>query len=225
MNGNTANGGLLAKWRDEIIFARPNEWFLNTDDDFIYYSNRNDENRLYHKQDAKDEGKALLKTPCSGLLLYGDKLYFVNENDKIVYSCSTEGKGVTRCSNKETTEFAVLNDGEVYINPVTRRLCVCKERVFFADSSNDYALTSIEVKSGEKEVFANIKPSHINSYRGDIYYTDRMRENKIFRLGSRYSICGNSSECLHVIDDWLYFLADKRWKRLSLVNFGEAEEV
>jgi len=225
MNGNTANGGLLVKWHDEIIFARPHEWFLNTDDKCIYYSNRSDENRLYCKQDPKDEGKALLKTSCSGVVLFGDGLYFVNENDKTVYRCSTEGRGVTRCSSKETTEFALLDNGEVYINPAARRLCVCKEKVYFADSSNDYVFTSIEAKSGEKEVYANIKPSYINTYGDDIYYSDRMRENKIFRLGGRHSICGDSAECLHVIDDWLYFLVDKAWKRLSLMNFGEAEEV
>jgi len=225
MNGNIANGGLLAKWRDEIIFARPQEWFLNTDDEFIYYSNRSDENRLYRKQNPQEEGRVLLKTPCSGLVLFGDGLYFVNENDKTVYRCSTEGRGLTRCSSKETTEFAVLDNGEIYINPAARRLCICQERAFFADANNDFVLTSIEVKNGEKEVFANIKPSYINTYGDDVYYADRMRENKIFRLGSRYSICGDSAECLHVIDEWLYFLADKSWKKVSLVNFGEAEEV
>ena len=225
MNGNIANGGMLAKWHDEIIFARPHEWFLNTDDDFIYYSNRNEENRLYRKREPKEEGKVLVKSPCSGLTLFGDGLYFVNENDKKVYRCSLEGRGVSRCSDRETTEFVVLDDGEVYINSAVRRLCACGEKVYFADANNDFVLTSIEVKSGEKVVYSSIKPSYINVYGDDIYYTDRMRENRIYRLGSRFSICGESAECLHVIDDWLYFLSGKKWKKLSLINFGDAEDV
>jgi hypothetical protein len=55
-----------------------------------------------------------------------------------------------------------------------------------------------------------------------------MRENALYRLdsfGNRLSIFGDSAECLHIIDDWLYFISNKKWRRLSLQNFGEAEEV
>ncbi|MDR2711598.1 MAG: DUF5050 domain-containing protein [Clostridiales bacterium] len=225
MNGNIANGGLLTKWQGEVIFARSHEWFLNADDDFIYYSNRNEENRIYRKREPKEEGMVLVKSPCSGLVLFDDGIYFINENDKNVYRCSTEGRGTTPHSKKETTEFAVLDDGEIYLNPAARRLCASRGRVFFADAANDFVLTAIEVKSGEKEVYSGIKPSYINVYGDVIFYTDRMRENKIHRLDMKNYICGESAEYLHVIDDWLYFMTGKIWKKISLVDYGEAIEV
>jgi hypothetical protein len=220
-----ANGGLLTKWQGGIVFARVNEWFLNSDDSFLYYSNRNDGNRLTRKENPGEEGEALLKTSCAGVVLFDDGIFYIDENDRRVYRCSTSGRGAARCSNKETTAFAVLDNGEVYINPDARRMCAAGEKIYFADAANDFALTCIELPRGEKEVFANIKPSYLNVYGDELFYTDRMRENKIFRLGSRFSISSESAEYLHVIDDWLYFMADKNWKRISLINFGEAEDV
>jgi len=231
INGNIANGGLAVKWRGNVIFARSNEWFLNADEEYIYYSNRDDENRLYKKTEVHDKGKIIVRKPCSGVTLFEDGIYYVNEEDQRVYRCSKEGKGVTACSKTETTEFAVLGDGAVYTNPNARRVCAFGGGVYFADGGNQdnlFALTFVDVRNGETSVFPDIKPSYINIHDDNVYYTDRGRENKIFRLdpsGSRMSVYGNSAECLHVLSDWLYFLADKKWKRLSLLNFGEAEEV
>jgi hypothetical protein len=55
-----------------------------------------------------------------------------------------------------------------------------------------------------------------------------MRGNAIYRLdptGSRFSIYGEGAECLHILGDWLYFISGHRWKKLSIIDFGEAEAV
>jgi len=229
MNGNIANGGLVVKWRGTLAFANPNEWFLNADDEFIYYSNRSDKNRLYRKRGANGEEKLILKEPCAFVTLFEDGIYYVNEEQMKIYRCSKEGKGRAQCYGQNAAEFGMKSDGGLYVNPNARRLCVCGQSAYFADANNSFALTIADLAhSGREKTFADIKPSHINIHDGNIYYTDRMRENALYRLdpsGGRLSIFGNSAEHLHIIDDWLYFISEKKWRRLSLHNFGEAEEV
>ena len=230
MNGNIANGGLVVKWRGGAVFARPNEWFMNADDEYIYYSDRNDENRIYRKGGGDVKGKMVVKKAGAGLTLFGGNLYFVNEDDKNVYRCTKEGKSAAACSNEETAEFAVLEDGGVFIRKNARRTCVAGAKAFFADGGNasePYALTCLDIRNGETETYPDIKPTFINHHDGNIYFTDANRANRIFRLepsGARMSVFGGCAAFLHVIDDWLYFFTEENWKRLSLLNFGEAEE-
>ena len=229
MNGNIANGGLVAKWRGSVVFAEPNEWFLNTDEEYIYFSDRSDKNRIYRKSGASSEGKLVLKEPCSFVRLFEDGIFYVNEDQMKVYRCSKDGKGRALCSLDRTAEFGILDYGGVYINANARRLCVCGHSAYYADACNDFALTITDTRnSGDTRVFPDIKPSHINVHDGNVYYTDRMRENALFRLdpfGVRLSIFGGGSESLHIIDNWLYFISGRKWRRLSLLNFGEAEEI
>ena len=225
MNSNIANGGLLIKWHDTVVFAKPNEFFLNTDEEYIYYSDRSDGNRLYKKHGPNDAGKVIMKKPCSGLTLFDDAVYYVNEDDNMVYRCSKEGRNETCFRKEETTEFCVLDDGSIYAPTNARRLCHCGDRAYYSDADNDFSLTYASTKNTEKQVYPTYKPSYINTYNDDVYFADRAQGNKIFRLGAKFSVYGESAACLHVINDWLYFLTNNSWKRLSLINFGEAEEV
>jgi hypothetical protein len=132
-----------------------------------------------------------------------------------------------------TTEFAVLPDGTVYANPDARRICICGENIYFADGGNKgslFAFTKYNYSTGEKEFTADVQPSYMNVYENDVYYTDRTKANNIFRIspnsnGSKVAVYGQSAELLHVIGDWLYFMSAKKWKRLSLTRFGDAQEV
>jgi hypothetical protein len=227
VNGNISNGGLLVKFQGQVVFARADEWFLNADDEFIYYSDRADKNRLYRRS-ANDDRELVVNGSCSGVILTNDRIYYTNEIDMTVYSCEKDGSGSKQCSDIKATEFAVLEDGCLYINPMARRLNVSGGIAYFADAENDFLLTTINMKSGEKESFTDVIPSCINVHSDCIYYTDRMRGNRIYRFKPGIgwlSIFGSSSENLHVINDWLYFISDNKWKKLSLLNFGEAEDV
>lgn len=229
VSGNIANGGLAAKWRGTVVFAKPNEWFLNSDDEHIYYSDRSDRNRLYRKREAGGEGTPVLKEPCSAVTLHEDGIYYINEDQMKIYHCSKEGRGRMQYSGESVTEFGLLRDGGIYANPGARRLCVDGQTAYFADVGNNYALTVADAASGAIiKVFPDVRPSFVNVHDGCVYYTDRMRGNAIYRLdtyGSKLSVFGSSSGYLHVIDSWLYFISAKKWHRLSLLDFGEAEEI
>ena len=226
MNGNIANGGLVVKLRDKVCFARTDEWYLNSDGAYIYYSDRADRNRLYRRHHTPDSEKKVLSDPCSGVRLFGDHIYYINEIDMKVYRCMKDGGEKTLCSDDTTSEFGVFEDGGLFINPAARRLCVSGSKAVFADAKNGFVLTIFDSATGKKEVVSDVKPSYINIHSGNIYYTDRMKGNKIYRLnprGDRLSIYGGGAECLHVIDNWLYFISNNRWKRLSLLSYGVAE--
>jgi len=225
MSGNIANGGLLVKWHNTVVFAKPNEFFLNSDEEYIYYSDRSDGNRIYRKSGPNDVGKAITKKPCSGVTLFNVTIYFVSDDNNKVYRCSKEGKDETTFRGEETNEFCILCDGSIYAPAAARMLCLCGEKAYYADAGSGYSLACVNTKTNEKQIFPTCKPSYINTYNGDTYYSDRAQGNKIFRLGSKFSVFGESSSLLHVIDDWLYFYTNKTWKRLSLIHFGEAENV
>jgi hypothetical protein len=228
MNNNIANGGLIAKWRGTLVFAQPNEWFLNAGTDGIYYSDRNNGNRIYRKQSVSAAGMPVVGEPCSFVSLFGGDIYYVNEDQMMVYRCSKEGKGKTRCSAEGVAEFGIFDGGTIYVNHSARRICTDGRTAFFADAANQYALTAVDTDGRAPRAYPDIKPSYINIHDNNIYYTDRMKGNTIYRLdpaGNRMTIYGRNAQCLHVIDDWLYFISDMRWKRLSLLYFGEAEEV
>jgi len=231
MNGNIANGGIAVQLHGGVVFARPNEWFLNADDDFIYYCDRNDSNRLYKMDGKSGNGRVVIKKPCSGVTLFEDGIYFISEDDKMVYRSTKEGRSINICSKTKATEFAVLKNGAVFVKPYARRICTNGDDIFYADGSNEmnlFALTRLNPENGKADVFPDIKPSYINVYNNNVYYTDRNRQNMIFWLnpsGGNMSVYGGSAECLHIIGDWLYFLVQKKWKRLSLLNFGETEDV
>ena len=228
MNGNIANGGLVINWRGSVVFAKPSEWFLNAGDDYIYYSDRSNGNWLFRKRGPEDAGTVLLKEPCSYVTLHGDDIYYINEDRARLARCSTEGDDRTRYPD-EVREFAITADGGVYTNPRARRLCLVGQTAYFADADNDFALTIATIAApGEAPVvFADIKPSFLNVHEDNVYFSDRSRANALCRLdraGGRITIFGGPAECLHIIDDWLYFLSGKTWVKLSLRNFGEAEE-
>ena len=227
MYGNIANGGLAVKWRGTVVFAKPNEWFLNADDRFIYYSDRSDKNRLYRKRGEDDPGELIVKEPCAFVTLFEDGIYYANEEQMKVFRCSKEGNDRTLCSCERTVEFGISDDGFVYINPHASRLCVHGQRAYYADGNNNFALTIVDiVNSGTLKVLPDVKPSFINTHDANVYYTDRMRGNSLWRLdpsGGKLSIFGGSAECIHIIDNRLYFLSGNKWRGLSLLNFGESE--
>ncbi|GHU50703.1 hypothetical protein AGMMS49975_02260 [Clostridia bacterium] len=223
-NANTANGGLAVKFRNDIVFARPNEYFLNAGEEFVFYSDRNDGDKLYRS------GGVILKRPCSGVILQNGFLYFADEEDKGVYRCTQDGKDLSRLTDKNVsaTEFALLPNGEIYTNQGARRLFAYENACYFADAKNGFALTKFDSQTGETSDFPEIVPSYINACGEYVYYTDRRQSNIIYRLDSSkrsLKIFGGSALCLHVLDDWLYFISDNVWKRVSLSRFGDAELV
>jgi len=245
---NMANGGLVLKFKHKEIISDFNRyWFLNTDDEFIYYSDGTDNHYLYRYNENDPDGTVIMKKPCTNVILYGDWLYYINESDRRVYRCLRTGRSESLFLNEAITEFVMYDKNDIIfttekgdlksfektlasgINP--SNLCFADGLIFYANGFDNNYLTCMDINNGSDEQgikMGDIVPTYINSDGRYIYYTDALQENAIFRLGLRggnpLKICGESAGYLHILDDELYFWNNTVWKKVSL-DGGNAREV
>ena len=246
--GNIANGGLITKfWHKEVVSDFNKLWFMNTDDEFVYYSDGMNSHYLCRYNENDPEGSVILKKPCTNVTLSGDWLYYINETDHRIYRCLRSGRSESLLMREETSEFVIYaKDEMVYATDAgdlkgfagtlaegvrPSKLCVAGGKVFYADGSNNNFLTFMNLNpegSFREQCVGDIIPTYINSDGQYIYFTDALKGNAIFRLhtngGNPLKICGESSGYLHIIDDRLFFWNGSAWKQISLEG-GVAKEV
>ena len=246
--GNIANGGLIIKFNHKKIISDFNKlWFLNTDEEFIYYSDGSNNHCLCRYNDNDPEGTVILKKPCTNVILNGDWLYYINELDHRIYRCLRNGRSESLFLREEVSEFVIFGKNEMIyatktgdlkclngilaksIHPLN--LCIAEGKVFYVDCSNNYFLTYIDLNPANnyrEQCVGEIIPTYINSDGQYIYFTDVLKGNAIYRLRNKsdnpVKICGESAGYLHVIDDELFFWNGSVWKHISLEG-GNAKEV
>ena len=248
MYGNVINGGLVVRYmHKEIISDFIRYWYMNTDGESVFFGDGLDRHYLYRTSEEDPEGSVILKKPCAYIMLFGDWLYFINEDDHRVYRCLRNGHSESLMMRDEVVEF--LPFGKSNIICVTKagdiknldtimakgiypaRLNITGGKLFFADGSNNYYLSCIDLDpAGEYQVkcLGNIVPTSINGCGQLIYFTNALSENNIYRMdvsgGPALKICGESAQNLHIIDRDIYFWNGSVWKKLSL-DGGAAKEV
>jgi len=247
MYGNIGNGGLVVELRNSSVFSDFNRlWFMNSDNEFIYYSDGSSHFLCrYNENDLG--GTAVLQKQCTNITLHDDRLYYINENDRRVYCCLRDGRSDELVINDTVKEFVIVEKGYIVyvsksgdikncdgvivagVNPV--RLCATSDKLFFADGSNNFALSCIDLNPvGDSLIhrIENAVPSYINSMGQFIYFTNVLEGNMLFRLDTEtetiLKICGESAEYPHIIKDNLFFWNGRAWKYLSLEG-GMAKEV
>ena len=239
MHGNIANGGLIVKFGNKNIVSDFNKlWFMNTDDEFVYYSDGTRGRFLYRYNESDTEGSAILKKPCTNLVLSGEWLYYINESDHRVYRCLRSGRSESLILQEEVSEFVMIDNhdmiyasetgdlasfGEILAKGVHPcRLCIANGKVFYADGSNNFFLTALSLAPNNNRVqcVGDIIPTSLNSYGQYIYFTDALKGNAIYRLHTEGEvpdeICEESAGYLHVIDEKLFYWNGLAWKHISL---------
>ena len=246
--GNISNGGLVAGFRHREIVSDFNRlWFMNADDEYVYYSDGLNNHYLSRYCDNDPEGSVILKKPCTNVTLNGDWLYYINESDHRVYRCLRSGRSESLFIREAVTQFVMVGKNDIVyateagdikgmqgvlaegIHPAS--LCVADGNAYFADGSNNYFLTFMNLHpaaSYRKEYVADILPTYLNCDGQFIYFTDALRGNAIYKMhtqgGNPIKICGESAANLHIMDEKLYFWNGSTWKTIPLEG-GRAIEV
>ncbi|MDR1687857.1 MAG: DUF5050 domain-containing protein [Clostridiales bacterium] len=248
MNSNILNGGLVIRFRRKDFFSDFEKlWFLNADDENIYFSDGSQNNYLCRINENDPEGSVILKKPCGNLILSGDWLYYINELDYKIYRCLRSGRSESRIINEPAAEFIIYGKDEILYAPVSggvkgfganlsadvkpARLCTAGKKLFFADKANNNYLTSIDLNSASgyrENRMTDIVPAYINSSGNNIYFSNAQDKNNIYKMDtendSLIKICGESAEYLHIVEDTLYFWNGNVWKQVSLEG-GNSKEV
>lgn len=248
MDGNIANGGLVIQFEhNNIISDFGKYWFMNADDEYVYYSDGTRDNYLCRMSKDDPDGSVILKRSCANVVLDGDWLYYINESDHRIYRCLRVGRSESLITREEVTEFVMYGKTDVIYAPVTGglrstsqvlnndvkpvMLCALGSKLFFADGANNFYLTCIDLNPENgyrKACIGQIVPRYINCYGCFIYFTDAFNGNNIYKLniegGAPIRISKESANYLHVIDNYMFFWNGSVWKYIPL-DGGDAKEV
>jgi len=255
-SGNIVNGGLVAAQGNWAYF-RSNEggslyegklsgsdagarivstdaaWFINVSGDYIYYSNRDDNNRLYRiRTDGSDrvpltEGGAWFPTLIDGWI------YYISENDQYqIYKISADGSGRIRISDDAAWFINVVDDWIYYINR-SEEEAIYRIRKDAGENTRitDYAACCINVHDGwiyhsrqtENRHLYRIRPDGSDAEQltdhpawfinvtGDlIYYVneeDNFTLHKISLIdGARVKLTSEPARYINVVDGWVFYL-------------------
>jgi serine/threonine protein kinase len=253
-NGNIVNGGLAALQGD-VVYFRSNEggslargnlsgggvkvissdaaWFINVIGEWIYYSNRDDNNRIYKiKTDgsgratltdggswfvtvvenwiyyiSEDDNYQLTKIDLNGdnkTIISEDSAWFINISDGWIYYINrSDGDKIYRIKTDGTEKTAVSGYAACCIN-------VYDGQIYHSNEEDGSKLYSIKIDGSEETALTDHPAWFINVAEGWVYYVneeDNFTLNKIKPDGSgRVKLTNDSARYVVVIDDWVVFL-------------------
>ena len=239
-NGNIANGGLAVNFRHQIVLSDFNRfWFMNTDGEFVYYSDGTNGHYLCHYNDSNPVGSVIVKKPCTNITLSGDWLYYINESDGRLYRCLKNGRSESVVIREKVSEYVIYGEDDIIYSTHARdikcekeimakgvspsMLCIAGGKLFFANGSDGNYLSYIRLDGSDgfhTTRIGDFAATFINSNGRFVFYTDALKDNAIFRMpadgGSAVKICGESAGYLHIIEDKLYFWNGSLWKYIPL---------
>jgi len=258
MNYNLINGGLILKVDNQFYISslktlstnvnyRGMFWFMNYDDNEIFFSDERRNNYLY-KWDIHQQSAALvIDKPCYQVLLHNGDLYYIDENDGRLYFCSRNGKHISKIVDEEVNCF-IIEDEKIYyatssyikrctltgynieklINASATALIILNDTVIFADKNNQYILTIFDLNTSNQVTIPEISVSHMNTDGQFLYCTNILSNNNIFRINPKackaLRMLNEQASHLHIIEDELYFCINKKWHKMSIYG-GEALKI
>ncbi|MFP4697786.1 MAG: DUF5050 domain-containing protein [Eubacteriales bacterium] len=261
MDYNITNGGIIGKVQDEFIMSNIKNyysiindkrldsmlWFINIENDSIYYSNQKADNYLCKMNIYELEENIILKQPCYGVVLHNEMLYYINEINNKVYRCQTNGKKETNIIDEEVNNFIINNELIYYTTSEGIWICdelgnenekiseaqasmlvIIGEKLVYNDKNNKYNVTLLDMKTNSTKVIEDISSQSMNTDGKYLYCTNRLNNKSIYRIdpkqGNSIRICGESAEHLHIIDDKLFFSLEREWYNMPLIG-GQFEKV
>ncbi|WP_051569331.1 DUF5050 domain-containing protein [Alkaliphilus transvaalensis] len=272
MINNIINGGLALKIQSSHYFTNIGDcsgtylvdegnipkkvadglaWFMNFHGEYIYYSEERDNNYLYRLNVITNQEEVVLKKSCSNLILFNNYIYFIDEIDRRLYKCRSNGSELMKEVNEEVVCFTINNDSLFYAtsNAIKQvylingnketvvtdveaiRLLVKEEQIILVDKNNNYYLTLYDLPSKNKHTFDGMMTTDFNVDERYIYCSNSNDGKTIYRIsiedGSSIRICGDKASNLHVIEDEIFFINEDKnnsWYKIS-VSGGHAKMV
>lgn len=260
MDYNLNNGGLVLKLEDKFIISDMKSyktvygsdtlgmfWFMNYDGSSVILSDQSKNNSICRMDKDRRSTELILDKPCYGLFLKDDWLYYINENDRKVYRCRTNGSNETRIIDEQVGKFILEEDRIFYTTPQGIRTCgisgndrdivsdalaadimLVANMLVYTDKNRQYALTIMDLDDKTVRSIDDMAPTSMNTDGQYLYCANRLNEKSIYRIDinneSCIRICGESCEYLHIIGSELFFCIDREWHRMPLVG-GKYEKV
>ncbi len=214
--GNIINGGLAAH-QGNMVYFRSNEggslyqadlqegdssilstdsvWYINVSGDWIYYSNRDDNNRIYR---VGTDGSGRVPITRSRALFTSLKdgwLYYLDEEENSIYKVTTEGAERTLITDDSAWSINLFDQWIYYINLDDNRsiyrigvdgnnrskiidvtaccLLVTSDNLFYSDENQNYHLYNASKDGSSIELLADHSTRFISYSDGWVYFADQ----------------------------------------------------
>lgn len=216
-------------------------WFMNNVDNFIYYSDQQRGNALCKFDIQMQTIDLIQQKPFYGLNHIGDWLYYINDMDRKLYRCKLNGRGEDRLTD-EVVICYIVNGNRIYYSTekgirccsisgsnlerisesVAIGMIMMGDKLAFADKTNDFNLTLLDLTTKNTSTYNDISPMSINTDGRFLYCSNRQNGRSIYRIdveqGTSIRICGERADYLHIIENEIYFCGDNAWFRMSLLG-------
>lgn len=234
--GNIVNGGLVAVQGDWVYF-RSNEggslykgnlsgsvngariistdaaWFINVSGDYIYYSNRDDNNRLYRIRTDGSDRLPLTNGGAWFATLIGDWIYYISENDQYhIYKISTDGSGKIRISDDAAWFINVVDDWIYYIN-----------------RSEEEAIYRIKTDASENTRITDYAACCVNIHDGWIYHINQSENRYLYRIrldgSDAEELTDHPAWFVNVKADWIYYVNEEDNFTLHKISLNDGRRI
>ena len=156
--------------------------------DYSNYMNNNE--FVYEVKDGVGNSK-LINSPISKMYIQENILYYINSEDKNLYSYNFDTNKINK----------------IYENPISD-FVFCEDELYFSRLDKNYNLYCIrdgkEIKISDKSIY------NLKVYNGEIYFVDRGEGNKLYlyKNGNEKLLIDNFVSQYEVIDHIIYYVND-----------------
>ena len=268
MDYNMLNGGLVKKIDDQIYITNIKDytgtfyserfseyklisenifWFINNDDKYIYYSDEKNNNKLYRFNINSRNSEQLVDSPCYGIMMKNESLYYINENDYNLYRVQNDGSNIEKIVDEKIMCY-LIDEGKIYyttqngihsclingkhrekvLDEIGLRMIKIDEYLLFSDKANQYILNKYNLLTEEKNVYEDIYPISMNTDGKHVYCANGKNGGSIYRINindfAPIRICSNNADYIHIVGNEIYFLNYLEWYKLSLLG-GQPKKI
>lgn len=252
--GNIVNGGLAAAEGDWVYFhsnlggslhksniltgevvalSADSAWFINVSDQWVFYSNRDDNNRVYRVKTDGSDRMALSLSSAWFLTLVDNDLYFINEDDNYrIYHLHPEDGTETRLG-EDSAWFLNVIDGWIYyinrsdentiyrlsadgsekeqLNKVSSCcLNVVDNTLYYVNEESDSRLYRQDIDGANETLINEVPTWFVNSTDEKIYYADESDNFSIYSMmpdgSDKQKINNDPARYILLAGDWIYYL-------------------
>ncbi|HQA57514.1 MAG TPA: DUF5050 domain-containing protein [Acetivibrio sp.] len=222
--GNIMNGGLASSYglwdyysitsklckikideSSEQLLANISAWYINVVDDWIYFSNSNDDDSIYR---ISIDGNDMQK-------LNNDKSWDITVKDGwIFYSNESDGYGIYKMKTDGSCRTKINSDKSYCLN-------ITDDWIYYVNKSDRGSLYKIRLDGSQKEKLINDDCNYINAEDGCIYYVNNSDEGRIYKLtmnGNAMRINDDTSSNINVYGEFIYYSNKNDGGKLYRIN-------
>ena len=260
---NVSNGGLIAQANGNMFYCDLRQysgthilsedgapvwdmktvmWFAASDGRGIYCSNQRDYDYLTYLDGKNMTESRLLKRACFNLVMFNDRVLFIDEEDGFIYEYDPEKEKCALVIKEKALSFILYSDTIYFasenglksfdargkrINKLHNCAPVClnysQGHLIFADKARDYVVSCFDIEHDRLTVMDSISAQSMITKEEYIFVSNLTDDNAIVRINinTKESIrfCGENTNKLHIIGDYLYFLnqnENNAWYKIPL---------